>query len=285
MLDTILLRRDACELRFFHSRSVVDNPFLAHLESLPRLSDDFYSLFDLVDLAAEVARERPNGEKNALRKTYKGHIKRLGVAGHFDVQKKPEDVPSEFLSMVLAPDLEWNVHEVKGKEVADGLSEMTLSSLGRAMTMAKGPISKQIWDASVLGELAPSTAEGKQSSSKPVAPGTPSASTPSNMPRKQSQIPYNQDPTRPKRNVRKRGYGDSSFEGYGEGFPDDDAGADTGYDTGEGDGGQKRRKKVSGDSNLGHIEGMLKMSKNPGNSSPYPSSMRQQAYGPGMVGA
>ncbi|KAH7166022.1 Rox3 mediator complex subunit-domain-containing protein [Dactylonectria macrodidyma] len=239
-----------------------------HLESLPRASEDLYEMFNLASLAAEVAREKPNGEKNALRKTYKGHIKRLGVAGHFDVSKKKEDAPSEFMAMLQVPDLEWNVHQVKGREITDGLSDITLASLGRAVTMGKGPIPKSLWDTSVLGDMTPSNGDFKQTSSaRPTAPNTPLTGAPGAMNRLKPQGPPGSDPTRPRRNIKKRTYGDSSYEGYGEGFPDDDAGVEAGYSTGEGEGGQKRRKK------------------NPGNASPYPSAMRQQSYGPGMVGA
>lgn len=205
-------------------------------------------MFDLAGLAAEVAREKPNGEKNALRKTYKGHIKRLGVAGHFDVQKKKDDAPSDFMAMLQVPDLEWSVHQVKGREIGDGLSETTLSHLGRAMTMTKGPIPKLTWDTSVLGELAPPNGESSKPAAPPskgTQPSTPAAATtPSAMDRTKGSFPPGSDPLRPRRNIKKRTYGDSSYEGYGEGFPDDDGGADTGYSTGEGEGGQKRRKKV-----------------------------------------
>ncbi|PHH82949.1 hypothetical protein CDD83_3101 [Cordyceps sp. RAO-2017] len=235
--------------------------------ALPRTSEDLFELFGLTGLAAEVAREKPNGEKNALRKTYKGHIKRLGVAGHFDVQKKAEDAPSEFMAMCQVPDLEWNVHHVKGREITDGLSEATLASLPRAMTLAKGPIPKAVWDSSVLGDLGPATSDASKSvSAKPTAPNTPLSSTPNAMIRSKSQLPPGHDPNRPRRNVKKRSYGDASFEGYGEGYPDDDGAIDTGYSTGEGDNGQKRRKK------------------NSANSPSYPA-MRQPSYGPGMVGA
>lgn len=219
---------------------------LAHPESLPRASEDLYEMFNLASLAAEVAREKPNGEKNALRKTYKGHIKRLGVAGHFDVQKKKEDAPSEFMAMLQVPDLEWNVHQVKGREITDGLSDISLASLGRAVTMAKGPIPKGVWDSSVLGDIAPSNGDSKQpSSARPTAPNTPLAGAPGAVNRLKSQGPPGSDPLRPRRNIKKRTYGDSSYEGYGEGFPDDDAGVEAGYSTGEGEGGQKRRKKVN----------------------------------------
>ena len=245
-------------------------------------------MFDLSSLAAEVARERPNGEKNALRKTYKGHIKRLGVTGHFDVQKKKDGAPSDFLSLLQVPDLEWHAFQVKGREIGDGLSGETLSALGRAMTMSKGPVNRSVWDTSVLGELAPSGADPSKttSSTKPTAPGTPLASTPGGMVRSKTQGLPGQDPARPKRNIKKRAYGDSSFEGYGEGFPDDDGGVETGYSTGEGEGGQKRRKKVIPALSWSSLfESLLTHVQNSANSPPYPSAMRQQSYGPGMVGA
>lgn len=243
-------------------------------------------MFGLANLAAEVAREKPNGEKNALRKTYKGHIKKLGVAGHFDVQKKKEDAPSEFMAILQVPELEWNVHQVKGREITDGLSGTTVTSLARAMTMAKGPIPKAVWDTSVLGDVAPSNGNSsKPMSAKPSAPGTPLGSTPNALGRPKPQFPAGQDPNRPRRNIKKRSYGDSSFEGYGEGFPDDDGGIDTGYSTGEGEGGQKRRKKVGYESTAGTESSSSNVShKNTGNSPPN-ALMRQQSYGPGMVGA
>ncbi|KAJ6438483.1 cytochrome P450 [Purpureocillium lavendulum] len=260
---------------------VGDKYLLCHTQPLPRTSEDLYAKYGLAGLAAEVAREKPNGEKNALRKTYKGHIKRLGVAGHFDVQKKKEGEPSDFLAMLQVPELEWNVHQVKGREIGDGLSQATVSALGRAMTMAKGPIPKGVWDSSVLGDLAPGGGEAsKPVSAKPSAPNTPLAPSPNAMGRSKPQVPTGQDLLRPRRNVMKRSYGDSSYEGYQEGFPDDD----TGYSTGEGEGGQKRRKKVGSSEQSGDGLHTSNAEQSSESTPPYPT-MRQQSYGPGMVGA
>ncbi|ATY60139.1 Mediator subunit [Cordyceps militaris] len=270
-------------------------------DQFPLLTGDLYEQFDLADLAAEVAREKPNGEKNALRKTYKGHIKRLGVAGHFDVQKKKEDAPSDFMAMLQVPDLEWNVHQVKGREIGDGLSEATLNGLARAMTMSKGPIPRSVWDTSVLGDMAPhngniNTTNGETSkaagpaTARATAPNTPAATTPSATmataaDRPRGSLPPGADPLRPRRNIKKRTYGDSSYEGYGEGFPDDDAGADTGYSTGEGEGGQKRRKKVKTVTTATEGASFTNgMQQNSGTTPPFPP-VRQHSYGPGMVGA
>ena len=89
---------------------------------------------------------------------------------------------------------------------------------------------------------------------------------------------------RPKRNVKKRGYEESSFEGYGEGYVDDDM-VDTGYSTAEGDDrgiSQKRRKKVGSDELL---LSTLTNSPQSATSHSYPGPMRHNSYGPGMVGA
>ena len=243
---------------------IVGKPsYPAHPAAQPRASEDLFDRFSLADIAASVARTLPNGEKNAIRKTYKGHIKRLGVTGHFDAVKKEVNDEGGFMHMLRMPDQEWNVHFVRGKEVDDGLSATVAQNLVRAMTMVRGTVPKQVWDSSVLGELAPSniTAQ-KPSSAKPTAPSTPAAAavvgTPTSIPRpakpqgpttqSQAQVQAAQEAARPKRNIKKRSYGDSSYEGYGEGYIDDDldGGVDMdGYETGEGmDGSVKRRKKV-----------------------------------------
>ncbi|CAG9999695.1 unnamed protein product [Clonostachys byssicola] len=228
-----------------------------HLESLPQMTEDLYEMFNLTGLASQVAREKPNGEKNALRKTYKGHLKRLGVAGSFGEHKKPEGAQSEFLALVYAADEDYHSLEVNNREIGRGLSDATLAALPRAMTMAKGSLSKDVWDTSVLGDLAPFTGDGsKLSGGKLTTPGTPLAgSTPANIARSKQQPAAGQNPLRPQRGPKRR---HDQWEGY-EGFEDEDAT--------DSEGAHKRRKK------------------NAGNASPYPNPMRQQSYGPGMVGA
>ncbi|KAK3945068.1 mediator of RNA polymerase II transcription subunit 19 [Diplogelasinospora grovesii] len=221
-----------------------------HPAPRPQVSEDLFERYGLTALAAEVARVLPNGEKNAIRKTYKGHIKKLGVNGHFDSVKQDPHRQDGFLSIMRCPDDEWNVHFVRGKEIENGFAPETRARLVKATTMAKGVVPKSMWDSSVLGEVGPGKGEKQTTSARPTAPNTPSASI-IGLPRPTKPLPQSaavgaQDANRPKRNVKKRGYGDSSFEGYGDGYPDDDLGGDTGYSTGEGDmvNAQKRRKKV-----------------------------------------
>lgn len=127
---------------------------------------------------------------------------------------------------------------------------MTLPSLGlmqKGMTMNKGSVPKGLWDKSVLGEL---DIEEKKKEGVLQTPGGYKAGAGfTGMARTISsqsmgyRPPQPKEMARPKRAVKKRGYDESSFEGYGEGFVDDDM-ADGGYSTGDGEDGRKRRKKV-----------------------------------------
>ena len=118
--------------------------------------------------------------------------------------------------------------------------------------MSKGLVPKSLWDSSVLGELGPGKGDKQSPSARPTAPNTPLTSA-IGIQRAKAPAMGAQEAARPKRSIKKRSYGDSSYEGYGEGYPDDDGGAETGYSTGEGDmaPGHKRRKKVLADG-FGH---------------------------------
>ncbi|AEO56341.1 hypothetical protein MYCTH_2301145 [Thermothelomyces thermophilus ATCC 42464] len=206
-------------------------------------------MYGLTGLAAEVARVLPNGEKNALRKTYKGHIKRLGVQGHFDEVKQDPNREYSLTYLMKLPQDVWDYQHVRGQDIKDGFSSEVQQKLLRAMTMGKGVVPKSQWDSSVLGDLAPGKADRQSLSARPTAPNTPVPSAGlQGVPRPKVGTPLAQpqDAGRSMRNIKKRSYGDSSFEGYGEGYGDDETAAETGYSTGEGDmaSGQKRRKKV-----------------------------------------
>ncbi len=256
-----------------------------------------FEAFNLTGIATDMARTLPNGEKNAIRKTYKGHIKKLGVNGHFDSVKRELDAEDGFMRLIHEPEDSWSARQVKSKEVERGLSDESLAALRQAMTMARGTIPKSDWDSAVLGDLASEKLSGGGKSSlsgKATTPNTPlhpgvarsKAPLPATLAQVQAQA---QEAARPRRSIKKRSYGDSSFEGYGEGFPDDDGGADAGYSTGEGDErgtGQKRRKKVLSDSPpRRHVEPLADVLQNPGPAQFASGPVRQQNYGPGMVGA
>lgn len=208
----------------------------------PLLSDDLFELYSLTDIAADVARVRPDGSKNGLRKTYKGQIKKFGLTGHFDAVKKEYTDELSLLQMLDCPEDVWEVNLVKGKEIGDGFRPAVKQALPRATTMARGPISRSKWDPSVLAEFAGDKPAKGISSAKPTAtaPGTP-LNPPLGLPRSKTQGAGPRNANRALRDKAKRSYNDGSFEGY-EGF-EDDTGLDTGYSTGEGES-KKRRKKV-----------------------------------------
>lgn len=208
----------------------------------PLLSDDLFDLYNLTDIAADVARVRPDGSKNGLRKTYKGQIKKFGLTGHFDAVKKEYTDELSLLQMLDCPEDVWEVNLVKGKEIGDGFRPAVKQALPRATTMARGPISRSKWDSSVLAEFAGDKPAKGVPSAKPTAtaPGTP-LNPALGLQRSKTQGAVPRTANRALRDKAKRSYNDGSFEGY-EGF-DDDTGLDTGYSTGEGES-KKRRKKV-----------------------------------------
>lgn len=203
--------------------------------SKPLCSDDLFETYGLTGIAADVARVLPDGSKNAMRKTYKGHIKKLGLTGHFDaVKKEPNDPEGILMGLTLVPQEDWHSLQVKGKELSAGLRPEVQRLLTKATTMARGPIAKDKWDSSVLADFAGGS-KGS-TSAKATAPGTPLHPAVSAVPRTKTQGPAPPEVIRARR-VKKRSYNDSSFEGY-------ETGGDTGYSTGEGEAGGKRRKKV-----------------------------------------
>lgn len=210
-----------------------------HPPQQPDLSEDLFDIYNLNGVAAKVARFFPNGEKNALRKTYKGKIKELNISGRFDVAKPRDDPMAGLLGMMRMPEHEWNVNQVFGKEISRGIPQQTRSQMADAFSMNKGIIPKAMWDSSVLGDLDSMDKKAAPAAHKLGAAGMQRTSSSSSGIAKGKQA----EVARPKRAIKKRGYDESSFEGYGEGFVDDDM--DTGYSD-DGEGGGKRRKKVGG---------------------------------------
>lgn len=249
----------------------------SHEPMYPPLDADLFDMFDLNGIAAEVARTLPNGEKNAMRKTYKGYMKKLGVSGHFEPVKREPGDESDFMALLAEPEDSWQARQVKTKEIRNGLDDDVMASLRAALTMNKGPLPKAVWDNSVLGGDVPSLganggAARGSSAARGTAPNTPLH--PAALARSKAQSSQAVGSpggataaadARPRRMGKKRSYNDNSFEGYNETFDED--GYSTGGDNGDGPS-HKRRKK------------------NDTPTASYSSApVRQQSYGPGMVGA
>ena len=218
---------------------------IAHPMTRPHPSEDLISLYGLKDIADSVARTIPSGEKkgekNKLRKTYKVHMDKLGIAGKHQEVKHPEGTPGSLPEIMAWPDEEWNIQKASGLNMETGLTESVLSRLGKALKLEPGPMPN--FDASILALDVPS-------------PTPTVAQTAASASRSQTQVNGAMRPTgtganerpRPTRTGTKRRYDDHSFEGYGEGFVDDDL--ENGYESGsggegrKGGPGRKRRRKV-----------------------------------------
>lgn len=251
-----------------------------HQRPAPDWCKDLYAAYKLEGLAAELARIKPNGEKNGLRKTYKKQIKDLGIAGKFDAVRHEPDAPGGLLEIWQMPEEVWVQQNGPAQNMKSGLSDLARSRLSKAMTMSRGSIPKPQWDPVVLGLDQPVVAAAN-TTKQAISAGTQKYTAP--IPQRVAKV---ENARRPSRNAKKRTYTDDSFAGYGEGYVDDNMADDPGYSTGDGDdrGGQKRRKKV-GSVGLDTSSTLLN-SKQDSSSHHFPGHMRQQSsYGPGMVGA
>ncbi|EEQ28654.1 conserved hypothetical protein [Microsporum canis CBS 113480] len=221
-----------------------------YTSTLPTPKFDIVSLYGLGPIAASVARTDPvTGEKiNRLRKSYEGKIKGLGLAGRNKPVKQEPGAPGGLRSLMMWPDEEWYNQKVAGKEITIAEPDTAFYKQQlRAMKMEPGLTPRNEYWEDVLGHEKPSKNVAEQLPKKaaagsfkhtPQSNGTPAAQASS-----AAAVP---DPGRPKRAGRKRSYLDSSFVGYGEGFPDDDDLEGSLYSN-EDDGssaGKKKRKKM-----------------------------------------
>ncbi|KAI9819937.1 MAG: hypothetical protein M1827_006507 [Pycnora praestabilis] len=237
----------------------------AHPKSRPHPTQNLLSLYGLDRLAGEVARTDPvTGAKiNKMRKSYEGKVKNFGVAGKNKPIKHVEGQPGGLMEMVSWPDEEWYNQKVAGREIEKGFDETLLAKLEHATKMEPGPLPNADYWKEVLGldeEKKPPPAS-ETASKRPVAQAAKVTQVNGATPRAAVIVESaSGDPARPKRSGRKRRYDEHSFEGYGEGFVDDDLEmAGGGYSTGEGEenrrgsASKKKRRKDSGGAHPPHF--------------------------------
>lgn len=252
----------------------------AHVRTRPNTTQDLFELYGFNDLAKSVARKQPgNPDGKSIRKTYKSVFK--GLSGAFDVNTKEVGAPDTHFAMMMMPPEEWEVQMVRGKDIAKGLPPLALANMGKAFTMARGSIPKSVWNSSVLGDIVVPPAPVRPMVKPAVKPTGNAVRAPPSQPSTVPRLP--QEVPRPKRSIKKRRYGDTSYEGYGDGYVDDEM-QDTGYSEGDGDDRRKRPKKVC------DVLHLLSCMTNNGKSTTTHANfqqapMRQNSYGPGMVGA
>ena len=222
----------------------------------PHLRQDLLSVFCLQPLAASVARTDPvTGEKiNKMRKSYEGKVKTLGLAGRNRAVKHDPGKSMGLLDMVRWPEEEWHNQKVAGKSIMNGLSSVTMSKLESAMRMQPGPIpNNNHWEDRLGHE------KTKPISAAPEAKARPTTSTANTNGQVNGSRPNpintqatSSELARPKRTTKKRRYDDLSFEGYGEGYVDDEADSVDagGYSSGDGvsRGSASKKRKMVGQS-------------------------------------
>jgi len=269
--------------------------------SQPHPTQNLISLYGLDPLAATVARTNPvTGEKiNKMRKSYEGKIKTFGLAGRNKAVKHEAGKLAGLMELVQWPDEEWQNQKVLGKEVEKGLGDTLLAKLDRAMKMEPGPVpNNETWE-DLLGhektKPIPSPADVPIKKPLPIPTNTVRQNLQSNAANTVG-IP-SPEVARPKRSGKKRRYDEHSFEGYGEGYVDDDGDpGGAGYSSGDGEGSRrggssKKKRKTVGlsvpvHSKLGSSALWLTTLSEQDYSSARPPGFGERggSYGVGMVG-
>ena len=217
----------------------------------PLLTSNLISLYGLDGLAATVARTDPQtGEKiNKMRKSYEGQLKTFGLSGRNKSVKHDASKAMGLSELAAWPEEEWQNQKVHGKGIKDGMPEAMKAKLEKAMAMSPGPVPEnEKWEDLLGIEKVKPAEASKDKNGKTVATAKPSGqqvngARPLNNATSNSQVP---EPIRARRTTKKRRYDEGSFEGYGEGYVDDEM--EGGYTSGESRstknsaGNRKRRK-------------------------------------------
>lgn len=211
-------------------------------------------MYDLKQLEADVARkDLVTGAKiNVMRKTYAGHIKTFHLAGKNKVIPHSEGGFGMSLKRLSEwPQSEWENQHVSGKDVKKGLPSATIAKLEKALKLEPGKVPKNDEWESIL-------ALNEEKKVKHVAPAAAASVSRQSIPG--TQRPVNQqvhvrngnpkaqaegEVARPKRAGKKRSYTEDNYEGYGDGFVDDEDGE--GYSSGgsrQSGVSKKKRRKV-----------------------------------------
>ncbi len=190
-----------------------------------------------------------------MRKSYEGKVKNLGLAGRNRAVKHEKGRNMGLLEMAQWPEEEWHNQKIAGKDVHNGLPSGVLAKLEKAMQMQPGMVPNtkdNDWE-DLLGheKVKPLPAAAEQSSKtssqaeklKAKPNGQVNGARPPVGKEQGAEI------IRPKRAGKKRRYDEHSFEGYGEGYVDDDGDLveGSGYTSNEGSRKSatlKKRKKV-----------------------------------------
>ncbi|KAF3927290.1 hypothetical protein ABW21_db0200516 [Orbilia brochopaga] len=242
-----------------------------HIPQRPDLTSNLIEKYRLSAIAASVARTDATGQKQKLRKSYKGKI--AGLSGKNEVvttvqqmvvpegqegwgQPVLQLVKGGLMEMLEVPDEEWDKLHVLGKELprnGSGGRQLDFGALRKGLSnWSKGPIpdanaeTTSQYDASWLALEDPPIRSGNSTASGHPQPtptalnnvktNTPAASASPNGVNTASPSAQN---VRSSGRKRRRDYGENTWEGYGE-EPEEDGGS--GYDDEEARKKKKKRK-------------------------------------------
>ena len=223
--------------------------------AVPRIRPDpcqhLLSRYGFSGLHARVARTDPitHDKINKLRKSYEGQIKNFALAGRNKPTKEeiPEAQWSSLNMMMLEPDDSWYASKVMGKRIE--VNSDLESRLQKAMFLQPGRTKDHEQWEDLLGHEKPRPIQVQEPVSKKAVTGAP-PQRPQVNGNGLRTIPHTAgEAVRPRRTGKKRSYADNSFEGYGDGFVDDEAvDMDHSFLSNSEDGshglGRKKRKKV-----------------------------------------
>ena len=190
-----------------------------------------------------------------MRKSYEGQLKQLALSGKNKSIKHQEAIAAPgtgkmmgLCEMAAWPEEEWQNQKVYGKSIQKGLSDSVTSKLEKAFLLHPGHVPDGMKWEDILGIDRPNPNASLNSNSKirkdSKSNGNPSATTSNTV----AAAPGGNEPIRARRNTKKRRYDDGSFEGYGEGFVDDEMDFD-GYESGETYTSQNSRGSRGGEKN------------------------------------
>ena len=239
--------------------------------SQPHPSQNLLELYDLSVIQQRVARLDPAGNKIKLRKSYASKVKNLGLEGlnkaapnQMELQGLVDPLWSTEVDTGLTMwDQRWQEFKLGD---ANGENDL-LGKLNSALQLQPGRLPKaehEQWkktlgldEAAIVAKSAGVPKDAKQATTNAhlarTAPATALRSSAPSSPR---------NGVRSVRTGKKRSYGDSSFEGYGEGFEDDVYSTDGVDDTGRRRDSNKRQKRKVSFSRQTRGTNLLTLSRN-----------------------
>ncbi|KAF2214778.1 hypothetical protein CERZMDRAFT_82700 [Cercospora zeae-maydis SCOH1-5] len=198
--------------------------------SRPHVSQNLLALYDLSAIQRRVARVDEAGNKIKLRKSYANKVKNLGLEGLNKAtpnRGELEGLTDPGWSMEVAPgqtmwDQKWQENKLGDPAAENEL----LGKLDSALQFQPGRLPKvehESWKKTLgLDEstLAAKSLAAAKDAKRPAPPAHLAKTAPATA-MKNSAPSSPRNGQRLDRTGKKRSYGDSSFEGYGEGYEDD----------------------------------------------------------------